>query len=165
MGSFLNIGMEISLDLFFPFPASQNRILFFLGEKRIPLDFTELSTIVCCLKYSEWIINTFNWTAWKNYKDDFWRRNSLTIVTQLSVFHCFQFAVTEKERMAVTPRPELLLFHHQCYFRRAHFCRKTGAFLAKIRALDGQNSSYVLKKRVNSTRDILTTKVRKSTQF
>ena len=42
-------------------------------------------------------------------------------------------------------------------------------FLAKIRALDGQkdgqNSSFVLKKRVNSTRDVLTTKVRKSTQF
>ena len=47
--------------------------------------------------------------------------------------------------------------------------RKTGAFLAKIRALDGrkdgQNSSCVSKKRVNTTRDILTTKVCKSTQF
>ena len=36
------------------------------------------------------------------------------------------------------------------FFRQANFCKKTGAFLAKIRALDGrkdgQNSSYVLKK-------------------
>ena len=69
--------------------------------------------------------------------------------------------------LVFSPTPRLW----QCYyfFRRANFCKKTGAFLAKIRALDGrkdgQNSSYVLKKRVNSTRDILTTKVRKSTQF
>ena len=42
---------------------------------------------------------------------------------------------------------------------------QTGAFLAKIRALDRQNSNYVLKKRVNSTRDVLTTKVRNSTRF
>ena len=82
---------------------------------------------------------------------------------------------------ALYQREMVVVLHHnvdtfvqlvqQCYyfFRRAHFCKKTGAFLAKIRALDGrkdgQNSSYVLKKRVNSTRDILTTKVRKSTQF
>ena len=30
---------------------------------------------------------------------------------------------------------------------------------------DGQNSSFVLKERVNSTRDMLTTKVLQSTQF
>jgi len=49
------------------------------------------------------------------------------------------------------------------------FVNRQALFLAKIRALDGrkdgQNSSDVSKKSVNPTRNILTTKVRKSTQF
>ena len=51
--------------------------------------------------------------------------------------------------------------------RQANFWYKTGErralFLAKIQALDGrkdgQNSSFCIKKRINSTRDIITTKV------
>ena len=49
------------------------------------------------------------------------------------------------------------------------FGKRRALFLAKIWALDGRKDGqfqvFVLKKRANSTRDVLTTKVRKSTQF
>ena len=74
--------------------------------------------------------------------------------------------VNDTCRMAVinygfitTAAPVLLILQTGAFLKKR--AKDRHFFLAKIRALDGQNSSFCLKEHVNVTRDLFTKKVRK----